>query len=248
MNLPEDVKNMLLEIGREVEMKVAVPALEETQPDYQEEPLKVDAEFVRKAILNAQEWMHQEYVDNPDYFPHAMYRTKPDVLLGEKATRKRVCTIEDLLKLTGRLKKMEVTPYWGNDHEEILVVRAQIPDAYEARVGFIRVKHIPDRYFKDIKFVDLKTHGKPGKGKISLVLNELEPVWTREALNEIGARTILESYNYVTFKIHKAAHALHSWFPGNEISSGLCESLEEEYVGLEKKSDMALKTIRSYAK
>jgi len=167
------------------------------------------------------------------------------VLLGEKATRKRVCTVEDLLRLTSRLSKMEVTPYWGNDHERLLVVKAQIPDTYEARVGFIRVKHIPDRFFKDIKFVDLKSPGKKGKGKISLVLNELEPIWTRESLAEVDKLIIIRHYNYVTFKIDKEHHSLVSWFPGCDIRSGLCESLEEEFVGLEKKSEIAVRLLRN---
>ena len=239
MNLPEDIEKMVIEIGKEVEMQVQAPVAEEEES----ENLSVDSKFLEQAIITAHEEACREYMDDPGYFPHAMIRRKPDVLLGEKATRKRVCTIEDLLKLTSRLTKMEVTPYWGNDHERLLVVKAQIPKTYEARVGFIRVKHVPDIYFNNIKFVDLKPPGKKEKGKISLVLDNLEPIWTRESLEEVDRLIILKNYNYVTFKIDKESHSLVSWFPGCDIRSGLCESLEEEFVGLEKKSDIAIRMM-----
>jgi hypothetical protein len=244
MNLPEDVQNMLLEIGKEVEMKVSAPVAE--VPADTEDNLQVDSSFIKEAMINAKNQAELEYLDHPDYFPHALIRSKPDVLLGEKATRKRVCNVQDLLRLTNNLQKMEVTNYWGHNHESLLVVRAQIPDLYEARVGYIRVKHVPDKFLKDIKFVDRsKPAGKKGKGEIALVLNELEPVWTREMLYEIDKKEIVKNYNFVTFKIHKESHTLVSWLPGQDTRSGLCESLEEEWVGLEKKSEMALRILRN---
>jgi hypothetical protein len=244
MNLPEDIKSMLMEIGKEVELQVSAAPVTVTEPE-QAATLEVDVEFLQRAIINSQERAEREYMDHPDYFPHALVRTKPDVLLGEKVTRKRVCAIEDLLKLASRLVKMEVTNYWGASHEDLLVVKAQIPDLYEARVGYIRVKHVPDKFLKDIKFVDRKPPGKKGKGEIALILNELEPVWTREGLQEIDRKEIVKNYNFVTFKIHKESHTLVSWLPGQDTRSGLCESLEEEWVGLEKKSEMALRILRN---
>jgi len=241
MKLPEDVQNMLLEIGKEVEMKVSAPVAE--VPADTEDNLQVDSSFIKEAIINAKNQAELEYLDHPDYFPHALIRTKPDVLLGEKATRKRVCNVQDLLRLTNNLQKMEVTNYWGHNHESLLVVRAQIPDSHEARVGYLRVRHVPEKFFKDIKFVDLKNPGKKGKGKISLALDDLEPIWSREKLFEISQPEIIRNYNFVTFKIHKETHTLVSWFPGQDIRSGLCESLEDEWVSLDKKSELALRMI-----
>jgi hypothetical protein len=223
---PKSVK----EIGRQLE---AVSLPDETP---------VDSTFLTRCLKNEIERRKENSSGgdyNPEFFPSAIRR--PKVFVARRASEteelRYVSTAEHLEHLLNEITNISLeSAYVGHDCNDVIVLRCELPQAYVARVPYIKLAHIPMRFFQTDSVVCKKMPPKlPHKkgelyhGESVVLCRELEPVWTDKPLYEIKQATIA-TYNCVTLKIRKEDHTLKSWFPGIDKDSAPCQTLEGTFV------------------
>lgn len=177
--------------------------------------------------------MGQEY--NPLYFSSAIRRPKVFIAKRTGEAKLEYITMASQLELLFS-EIMNIQPehaYVGPDANELIVLRCELPAAYVARVPYVKLRHIPIRFFQTDSVVAKKMPPKKGintNGEMVMLCRDLEPVWTDKPCFEIRQSTITAAYNFMTIKIRKDDHTLKSWFPGVDKDCQPCQTLEDQFV------------------
>lgn len=234
MELEQEITKVLdsPETQGELGRKFAAVALPDETP--------VDSTFLIRCLKNEIERRSekasstgQEY--NPLYFSSAIRRPKVFIARRVGEAKLEYITMAAQLELLFSEVK-NIYPehaYVGPDANDLIVLRCELPEAYVARVPYVKLCHIPIRFFQTDSVVAKKMPPKKGvnaQGEMVMLCRELEPVWTDKMCFEIKQSTITAAYNYMTVKIRKDDHTLKSWFPGVDKDCQPCQTLEDQFV------------------
>ena len=210
--------------------------LVETLPDGS----RVDSTLILESLQRELHRRSELFKDSKGYNPELFYSSirRPNCGVQKQGSREFISTVNDLIEMILQIEQVKVEcGYAGQDHSQVMLLKARMPEGYFGRVAYVKYKHIP-KHFKNRRLIDTvsmpyrgpRTAGPEPEGEVVRVLRELQPVFTDRSCYEIPREVIEPEYGWITFKISRETGALKNWFPGVDVNSNPCGSKEDEFI------------------